>query len=273
MQITGLGLKITFAFGLILVSSNINANEIDNDRLPGNVHYFINVERNKDINLTSWTLNNSPAPKPRVKYNRTSQFGPWLKIANDNFCLDTRAKVLIRDSKKPTTRHTDFPCTIDRGAWHDPYTNKVLTKAREQVQVDHVVPLKNSYLAGAYRWDWKTRCAFANFMGNNYHLIPVDGQENNSKSDKAPDEYMPANLNFQCTYMSIWLRIKATWGLALSEPEAKALKLFLKRNNCDKKMFIMSATEFMQQQVLIQQTKQLCPNSPNDIPRDYPFMR
>ncbi len=64
---------------------------------------------------------------------------------------DTRAEVLIRDS---TTRPQIDPvgCTVVAGDWYSPYDDRTWTDPGE-VQIDHVVALKEAHDSGAWAWN------------------------------------------------------------------------------------------------------------------------
>ncbi|MGE5086162.1 MAG: HNH endonuclease, partial [Bacillota bacterium] len=80
-------------------------------------------------------------------YNRKNHFGGWLRDRTDGTCLNTRGKVLVRDSKSPAEINN---CVVSRGEWEEPYSGHVETSA-QKIQIDHFVTLKNAYISGAWR--------------------------------------------------------------------------------------------------------------------------
>jgi hypothetical protein len=88
-------------------------------------------------------------PKP---YNRLKDFGTWIRDPSGQTCYNTRARVLIRDSAVAVS-FTSSHCTVSAGDWQEPYTGREVTKASD-LQIDHVVPLKNAYISGAANWDY-----------------------------------------------------------------------------------------------------------------------
>src|SRR5690606_36654672 len=140
----------------------------------------------------------------------------------DNICMNTRARVLVRDSQSPVTFRGNRDCVVDSGLWNEPYTGEQVTSSR-QIQIDHMVPLKNAYVSGAWRWDYKTRCLYANFMGYRYHLVSSDAKQNMSKGDLGPDGYLPPNIAYRCQYLKNWLAVQLIWGLSLTLTEAQAI--------------------------------------------------
>lgn len=194
------------------------------------------------IHLLKVTYFAEPYPAPSEKYDRRMHYGRWINDPSDDTCQNTRAKVLVRDSVGPVTFRNDKQCVVDTGAWEDQYTGLTLNNAR-QVQVDHMVPLKHSWLTGASNWDFKARCLYANFMGNNHHLIPVYAHENMSKGDRGPDKYMPPNQNITCDYVKTWLKVKLAWRLVIPSEEMIAIQQVIADNNCDTKNFSITVEE------------------------------
>ena len=156
------------------------------NQLPGDKYFLVSENSTRgEVDLLRWSEIDEAAPAPAEKYNRLHDFGAWQDFAGDNTCFDTRALVLQRDSLAPLTLSSK--CYIASGLWHDPYTDADYSSAKE-IEIDHVVPLKNAYISGASEWTWPRRCAYLNFMGNNFHLLAVQGKANEAKLDKASAE-------------------------------------------------------------------------------------
>lgn len=152
------------------------------------------------------------------QYQR-SQFPHWVDADGD--CQDTRQEVLIRDADGDLTMSKDG-CTVIRGLWIDPYTGEAFENPKD-LDVDHVVPLKNAWDNGAAAWTKEQRKQFANNLDNNYSLLAVKASENRKKGAKAPNEYMPPRKEFECEYLYDWLKIKNDWGLMSFEDELEAV--------------------------------------------------
>ncbi len=193
------------------------------------------------VSLLDWVLHKG-MPLPSELYQRVYHFGRWINDPTDDNCMNTRAKVLVRDSADQVVFKTERNCAVAAGRWADPYAGQELFDSRE-IQIDHVVPLKHAYVAGAWKWDFNTRCLYANFLGSNYHLMSVSGHENMSKGDRAPDKYMPPSSAYRCEYLKVWLKIKATWKLAISLPEAEAIQTLMEENNCSRSSMVMGFSE------------------------------
>lgn len=189
-------------------------------------------------------------------YNRQKHFGSWVDDSRDDNCYSTRAKVLIRDSAEEVTFSRNG-CTVATGYWADPYAGDSYTDAKD-IQVDHFVPLKNAYISGAYKWSPRERCLYANFLGNNFHLLPVYGKENNKKSDKTPEGYMPRNSSYSCQYLAQWLKIKLIWSLGLTPPEKEKILALIQENDCDISQMSFSAQELTEQRQFMNENMDLC---------------
>lgn len=193
------------------------------------------------VNLLKWIFNDSDWPEPPEKYNRKKHFGEWMNDPRDNECHNTRATVLIRDSKRPVTFNSGG-CTVRTGEWHEPYNGLVHTSATD-VQIDHVVALKNTYISGGWRWSRLTRCVYANFLANDFHLVAADGRANLSKGDQTPATWMPRNKAHTCDYLRDWLSIKLIWGLLMNPKETAAIQSEFRKAGCDAADFRFSAAE------------------------------
>lgn len=245
--------------------------------LPGNSYMLIDDgsmaqatkasagNTSKTINLLSWAQIQKAPPHPAEKYVRERHFGIWIDFEDDDTCLDTRGLVLVKNSTiDPIV--TEQPCRVDKGEWYDPYTNAYYYDAKD-VQIDHIVPLKNAYISGAFDWSWKKRCAYFNFLGNEFHLKAVEKKANLNKVDKGPEAWLPPNAAYTCTYISDWLKIKAIWRLMISEKEAQGIAQILKTAKCPAALFAMSKSELSKQRKLITEYENSCPATPPDLER------
>lgn len=210
------------------------------------------------LNLLNFEHHKETFGRTAEAYQRLKHFGTWLR--DSQRCMNTRAYVLIRDSQEEVSYSAGGAgCSVATGVWHDPYTNNIYTKASD-IQIDHVVALKNAYVSGASKWSNQHRCLYANFLGNDFHLMSVDGPENMKKSAKGPEKYMPPNSAFQCEYLQAWVRIKLIWELGLNPNEAETVQRLAKDNNCEGKGFIYSAVELQKQRAYIQNNLSICAN-------------
>lgn len=209
-----------------------------------------------NINLLDMNHVRGAFPQPRESYSRVKHFGTWVHPTNDDSCMDVRGLVLERDAVDhdvETTRR----CRVKNGVWFDPYTGQYLDSP-DLVQIDHMVPLKNAYMTGAHEWDAKRRCLYANYMGNKFHLLSVQGLANQEKSDRAPDAYIPPNKKFVCTYLKYWLEVKLIWNLRITPKERQGIMKTITEENCSTKDFKIEYSEYQEQQNYIKENADLC---------------
>lgn len=159
-----------------------------------------------------------------VPYKRTL-YKHW--IDEDGDCQNTRAEVLIRDDDDGVVEFKgQDQCEVIGGTWFDPYTGQTFRVAKE-LDVDHVVPLKNAHESGAWAWSEERRKEYANYLKYNKHLLAVKASENRKKGDKGPDRYMPPRKAFHCEYVQVWVKIKEDWELEMTEAEGETVQKIL----------------------------------------------
>ena len=217
---------------------------------------LLRILENKAYSLMNWRVYTRRNVEI-ANYDRIVNFGRWINDPSDETCYNTRAVVLMRDSVKPVVYKDTDKCVVATGRWNDPYTGKVF-KATEDIQIDHVVPLKNAFISGAYAWSFRARCLYANYLGEEFHLMSVNGSENMKKGDKSPERYMPPNKAHACTYLKHWLSIKFLWGLKMTVSEADGITALLKEHQCDLRSFRMSQKEILSQAAFTRDNIDLC---------------
>lgn len=142
-------------------------------------------------------------------------FPHWIDADGDG--CDTRAEVLIRDAGG-TAQVDAFGCAVIEGDWYSPYDDRHLTDPT-QIQIDHVVALKEAWDSGARDWDPDRRMRFANDLDDPWTLIAVSGESNNAKGAADPSNWMPPHRGDWCRYLAVWVAIKARWALSMDESE------------------------------------------------------
>ena len=140
----------------------------------------------------------------------------------DGNCQHTRQEVLIEESEIAVTFTDPDECRVLSGRWTDPYSGETFTDPRN-LDVDHMVPLRNAQRSGGWEWTKQRRKEYANDLDNPEHLIAVDKSLIRSKSDKGPDKWMPPNFDYHCQYVEDWQAIKQRWALDMSVREAEAV--------------------------------------------------
>lgn len=250
-------LKPDFAYTRVYNLSEVHALTASREVFEYPDYFLIKEDpRVAIVDLMNFQHVQAALPVPEVPYDRLSQFGTWIHDPNDNTCLNTRGKVLVRESKEPVTLAGNG-CAVQSGLWNDPYTANKLILALD-VQVDHFVPLKNAYMTGAFEWSPNKRCLYANYLGNDFHLLAVSGVENIKKGDNTPSGYMPPNKNYACTYLKHWLQVKVIWALRITPDEFNAIQREFKASQCDRSEFKMTAAELTVQRRFMDENKELC---------------
>ena len=148
-------------------------------------------------------------------YNR-DLFGYPADLDGDQ--CDTRSEVLQRDSI--TSAQVDpYGCTVVAGDWVSAYDGLAFTSPGD-LEIDHVVPLKEAWDSGAWAWTAETRIAYANDLSDIRTLRAVSVSSNRSKSDRDPSNWLPPDPNDVCTYITDWVSVKVRWGLSMDSSES-----------------------------------------------------
>jgi len=160
------------------------------------------------------------APEVDAPYDRESMYGGWRD--DDGDCQNTRQEVLAAESLIPVVL-SDDGCNVRTGLWFDPYTGLTFA-APGDLDIDHLVPLKEAHQSGAHAWTNEKRRDYANDLDNPGHLIAVDDGTNQSKGDKDPAGWLPPSLAFRCAYVSAWIAVKRKWELTMDSAEEAAIR-------------------------------------------------
>jgi len=153
-------------------------------------------------------------------------FGPAWADIDHNGC-DQRNDVLHRDLTVVQVRAGTHDCVVVAGVLDDPYTGQSVPFAKvdaSEVPIDHVVPLAAAWVQGAARWPADQRRLFANDLGN---LMATTRAENAAKGDSTADEWVPSDPSYGCSYATMVVTVKERYALAVSPPEADALRSLL----------------------------------------------
>lgn len=176
----------------------------------------------------------TPIPTQTPAYNRDDYLPSWADADGD--CINTRHEVLIVESLIPPTMSSSG-CTVVAGLWFDPYTDQHFTDPAD-LDVDHVVPLKEAHISGAAAWSTDQKRAFANDLTNPLILIAVDDGTNQSKGDRDPAQWMPPNRAYYCEYIMNWVAIKEAYGLTTDTNEQLAIDDILPPENAAAPSFL-----------------------------------
>lgn len=156
-------------------------------------------------------------------YQRT-KFRHWVDADGDG--CNTREEVLIAESTSKA--QVMWPgCKVIEGDWISRYDGVAVTDPAD-LDIDHFVPLKESWDSGAFAWTSSQREQFANDLSDPRALVAVTASTNRSKGDKDPPQWMPlAGADF-CPYLSDWVAVKARWRLSMDESEYRFIEKRLK---------------------------------------------
>lgn len=136
---------------------------------------------------------------------------------------DVRDEVLIDESNTPVRYGSG--CSITSGLWISIYDTRTLTDPSD-VDIDHVVPLKEAWDSGAWSWTPARRVAYSNDLSDDRTLIAVSASSNRSKADKDPSNWLP-QAGDVCRYLGDWVSVKARWGLSMDQSEWGRIKSLL----------------------------------------------
>ena len=141
-------------------------------------------------------------------------FDHW--ISQGNSC-DTRDRVLIEESRTPA--QVQYPgCNVAAGDWFSVYDGLITANPRD-LDIDHVVALKEAWDSGAHSWSADRRRAFANDLTDDRSLTAVSASSNRSKGARDPSEWLPPRSEAVCIYLSDWIAVKARWSLSMDLSE------------------------------------------------------
>ena len=166
---------------------------------------------------TTLVITVAPIPGGIPEYDR----GDWKHwVDADGDCQDARQEVLVEESLDEVTFETDRQCRVESGRWYGAFTG-VYVENPGDLDIDHLVPLKNAHLSGAWRWDAEMREEYANHLSDPDHLIAVTASANRSKGAKGPEEWGPPEQSYWCQYATDWAEIKEWWELTMTKVESE----------------------------------------------------
>ncbi|MFI8515410.1 HNH endonuclease family protein [Streptomyces sp. NPDC085460] len=162
------------------------------------------------------------AIEDRTGYTRDA-FKHWNKGLNATDGCHTRNEVLLSEAiESPLVGER---CKLTGGKWFSYYDGRTLTDTAD-VDIDHVVPLAESWDSGASAWTPARREAYANDQDAATSLVAVTDRVNQAKADRDPAEWMPPLPDVHCRYVGEWTATKLRWGLSADQAEADALKVY-----------------------------------------------
>jgi hypothetical protein len=169
---------------------------------------------------------------PLTGYDR-DRYGPaWsdnVSVPGGHNGCDTRNDLLRATLVAPTLKPGTHNCIVLTGTLQDPYTGHSIafdrTRNASAVQIDHIVPLGETWRSGASRWTPDQRRNLANDPAE---LAPVDGKANSAKGDSGPDSWRPPNRGSWCWYATTYISVKSRYHLSTQASEKAALRDMLR---------------------------------------------
>ncbi|WP_406729520.1 HNH endonuclease family protein [Streptomyces sp. GD-15H] len=156
----------------------------------------------------------------RDGYDRDA-FRHWNTGADPSDGCNTRAEVLLSEAVEPPM--VGPGCRLTGGRWWS-YYDQVWVTSASGLDIDHMVPLAESWDSGASAWTAQRREAYANDQGASTSLVAVTARSNRSKSDQDPAEWLPLATGVHCRYIAEWVATKLRWSLTADEAEVAALR-------------------------------------------------
>ena len=130
---------------------------------------------------------------------------------------DTRAEVLRAESITPA-QVDPYGCTVVAGDWLSLYDGLTVTTPGE-LEIDHVVSLKEAWDSGAWQWSAVALVAYANDLSDERGLRAVTVATNRAKGDKDPSNWLPPDPAAVCPFIGDWVAVKVRWGLSMDQSE------------------------------------------------------
>ncbi|MEU4828799.1 HNH endonuclease family protein [Actinomadura sp. NPDC023710] len=159
------------------------------------------------------------AEERREGYKRDS-FRHWIDADRDG--CDTRREVLLAEAVQAPEVGDRCRLTEGTGTWYSYYDDTQITGQRT-LDIDHMVPLAESWDSGAYAWTAQRRQDYANDLGDDRALVAVTARSNRSKADQDPRQWLPPHAPARCRYIGEWTAIKLRWSLAADPAEKTTL--------------------------------------------------
>ena len=151
-------------------------------------------------------------------------FAVWIDEDGDG--CDTRVEVLLEESTIPPAGNG---CDVTGLRWFSVFDGVSVEQASE-LDIDHLVSLKETWDSGAWSWSPEQRIAYGNDLTDPRTLIAVTASSNRSKGDRDPSNWIPAP-EYLCQYVADWIAVKARWSLTMDESEHGRLRNLI-RDRC-----------------------------------------
>lgn len=160
-------------------------------------------------------------------YSRSAFGHGWAD--NDGDGQDERQEALIRWAFRKQFVLDEGGDRVASGVWRCRFTGEEFTDPGK-LDIDHFVPLKAAWNAGAHAWTKEKRVQYSNGWGirsvkRRDWLIPVSASANRSKGARGPDVWLPPrDGGYHFRYAATWVRVKSYWGMSVTSAERATLE-------------------------------------------------
>ena len=142
----------------------------------------------------------------------------WVDADRDG--CSTRQEVLLRDAVVAPRRGPR--CLLRGGTWRLRYDGASAVGARH-LQVERLVPLREAWASGGWRWSRLRQRAFANDLGYRGSLLVASTPVARARGDQEPQQWLPARTSSSCSYLAHWVAVKWRWHLSVDAAERRYL--------------------------------------------------
>lgn len=174
----------------------------------------------------------------KAKYNE-EEWPHWALVSGANDCWTTKKEVLAKQAIPGTVKYLDKnhkettdkskACAIISGKWTDPYTGKEIDKV-EDIDVDHIIPLKIINSLGGDSWTAEKRLNYANDIES--VLIVASKESIKKRNGEDLSKFTLANKSYKCEFAKSYTGIASKYELSITEKTKDELSKWL--NTCTK---------------------------------------
>ncbi|KAG8918627.1 hypothetical protein FRC02_002215 [Tulasnella sp. 418] len=177
-------------------------------------HAFKHTARDKDWDRSgSYKRSTFTSERPRE-----------CKVGTEKVKCSLRLYIIKRDGTGAELEWQARGLGFKAGSWTSPYDGKPFYEQTWRgLTIDHVVPLYEAWIAGAYDWENTGQHNPHDFFNDVDNLLAVSEAANKAKGSCDPVYYLPFSSWYACQYAKIWIQIKTKYHLKIDPEEYSAL--------------------------------------------------